>query len=193
VILLLLSSLTDALAGVSKANAYVGKIRVTVPADFPAGIVAAAIAEFHGEHPAVRFELLLTNDVLDLVSENIDIALRIGASNPQESLVRRAIDMDFGLYASAEYLRMNGEPVAIEAFGTLIGPSGPSCAAFCHAHATVTETASDIRPFPQNSGCNSYPISPELHFLSKLLKRIAPMRDFDLRSSMIHAQPLPEA
>jgi DNA-binding transcriptional LysR family regulator len=117
-----LSSLTDALAGVSKAGAYTGKIRVTAPADFPAGIVAAAIAEFRGEHPAVGFEVLLTNEVLDLVSENIDIALRIGASNPQESLVRRAIDMDFGLYASAEYLSMNGEPATIEAVGTLIGP-----------------------------------------------------------------------
>ena len=66
--------------------------------------------------------MLLTNEVLDLVSENIDIALRIGASNPQESLVRRAIDMDFGLYASAEYLSMNGEPATIAAVGTLIGP-----------------------------------------------------------------------
>src|SRR5262245_51676506 len=93
-----LSSLTGALAGVSRAGgSYVGGIRMTVPADFPAGIVAAAIAEFRDEHPAVRFEVLLTNDVLDLISENIDIALRIGASNPQESLVRGAIDMDFGL------------------------------------------------------------------------------------------------
>ena len=61
-----LSSLTDALAGVSKAGAYTGKIRVTAPADFPAGSVAAAIAEFRGEHPAVGFEVLLTNEVLDL-------------------------------------------------------------------------------------------------------------------------------
>jgi DNA-binding transcriptional LysR family regulator len=121
-----LSSLTEALAGISRAgDSYAGKIRVTVPADFPAGIVAAAIAEFRGAHPAVQFEVLLTNDVLDLVSENIDIALRIGASNPQESLVRRAIDMDFGLYASVEYLRINGEPATIEAVSTLIGPQRP--------------------------------------------------------------------
>src|SRR5262245_37615237 len=105
-----LASLTDALAGMSGAGgSYVGGIiRVTVPADFPARIVAAAISEFRGEHPAVRFEVLLTNDVLDLISENIDLALRIGASNPGEALVRGALDMKFGLYASAEYLRRNG-------------------------------------------------------------------------------------
>jgi DNA-binding transcriptional LysR family regulator len=119
--------LTEALAAVGRASdSYIGKLRVTVPADFPAQIVAAAIAEFRGGHPAVQFEMLLTNDVLDLVSENIDIALRTGASNPQESPVRRAIDMDFSLYASAEYLKINGEPAAIEAVSALIGPRRPA-------------------------------------------------------------------
>jgi DNA-binding transcriptional LysR family regulator len=121
-----LGSLTDALAGISRAgSSYVGGIRVTVPADFPAGIVAAAISEFRDGHPAVRFEVLLTNDVLDLISENIDVALRIGAANPQEALVRGAIDMKFGLYASTEYLRRNGEPANIHAVTTLIGPLRP--------------------------------------------------------------------
>jgi DNA-binding transcriptional LysR family regulator len=118
-----LGSLTNALAGIGRrGSSYVGGIRVTAPADFPAGIVAAAISEFRDEHPAVRFEVLLTNDVLDLISENIDVALRIGASNPQDALVRRAIDMKFGLYASTEYLRRNGEPASIQAVTTLIGP-----------------------------------------------------------------------
>jgi DNA-binding transcriptional LysR family regulator len=121
-----LGSLTDALAGISRAGgSYVGRIRATVPADFPAGIVAAAISEFRDGHPAVRFEVLLTNDVLDLTSENIDVALRIGASNPQGALVRGAIDMKFGLYASTEYLRRNGDPASIEAVATLIGPLRP--------------------------------------------------------------------
>jgi DNA-binding transcriptional LysR family regulator len=121
-----LASLNKALAGISgAANSYVGGIRVTVPADFPAGIVAAAISEFRDSHPAVRFEVLLTNDVLDLISENIDVALRIGASNPQEALVRGAIDMKFGLFASTEYLRRSGEPADIHAVTTLIGPLRP--------------------------------------------------------------------
>jgi DNA-binding transcriptional LysR family regulator len=121
-----LASLAGALAGVAKAGiSYVGGIRLTAPADFPPGIIAGAVREFREAHPAVRFEVLLTNDVLDLVSENIDIALRIGASNPQEALVRGVLDMEFGLYASAEYLRGNGMPASIHAVGTLIGPERP--------------------------------------------------------------------
>jgi DNA-binding transcriptional LysR family regulator len=121
-----LASLTGALAGIGKAGlAYGGGIRLTVPADFPPGIIAGAVSEFHEAHPAVRFEVLLTNDVLDLISENIDIALRIGASNLQEALVRGVLDMEFGLYASAEYLRRNGMPTSIHAVSTLIGPERP--------------------------------------------------------------------
>jgi DNA-binding transcriptional LysR family regulator len=121
-----LGALTDAIADISRAgSSYVGRIRVTAPADFPAGILAAAISEFRDKHPAVRFEVLLTNDVLDLISENIDVALRIGASNPQQALVRGAIDMQFGLFASTEYLRKNGEPADIRAVTTLIGPLQP--------------------------------------------------------------------
>ncbi|WP_454615961.1 LysR family transcriptional regulator [Bradyrhizobium cenepequi] len=121
-----LASLIGALAGLGKAGAsYVGGIRLTAPADFPPGIIAGAISEFRETHPAVRFEVLLTNDVLDLISENIDVALRIGASNPQEALVRGVLDMEFGLYASAEYLRRNGVPASIHAVSTLIGPERP--------------------------------------------------------------------
>src|SRR3954452_9203885 len=57
----------------------------------------------------------------------------------------------------------------------------------------MARTASVIRPLPQKSGCISYPIWPHFHFISKLLKRIEPANAFDLRSSMIQAQPLPEA
>jgi DNA-binding transcriptional LysR family regulator len=121
-----LGSLTNALAGITRASSsYTGAIRITFPADFPARIVAAAISEFHGQHPGVRFEVLLTNEVLDLISENIDVALRIGASNPQEALVRGVIDMKFGFFASADYLRKNGEPANIHAIPTLIGPLRP--------------------------------------------------------------------
>jgi DNA-binding transcriptional LysR family regulator len=118
-----LASLASAIAGTGKTgSSYVGGIRLTVPADFPSEIIAGAISEFREVHPAVRFEVLLTNDVLDLISENIDIALRIGACNPQEALVRGVLDMEFGLYASAEYLRRNGVPTSIHAVSTLIGP-----------------------------------------------------------------------
>ena len=65
---------------------------------------------------------MLTNDVLDLVSGNVDVALRIGASNPKDALSRGALDMRVGLYPSAGYLGTHGTLQAIDDIATLIGP-----------------------------------------------------------------------
>jgi DNA-binding transcriptional LysR family regulator len=120
------SSLTDTLADLRQAGeSYTGEIRVTLPADFPPKIVAAAIAEFCAAHPKVKFNVVPTNAVLDLVSENVDIALRIGAANPQDAIVRGAIDMELGFYASAGYLQQHGRPASIATATQLIGPQRP--------------------------------------------------------------------
>lgn len=118
-----LHSLGEAIAGLSTSDGiHAGEIRLTVPADLPPGIVAGAIDEYRRHHPNVRFAVLLTNEVLDLVSENIDLALRIGAANPQNALVKGIIDMHFGFYASSEYVDQHGMPADIDAANTLIGP-----------------------------------------------------------------------
>jgi DNA-binding transcriptional LysR family regulator len=119
-------SLTDTLADLRQAGgSYTGEIRVTLPADFPPKIVAAAISEFSAAHPKVRFNVVPTNAVLDLVSENVDIALRIGAANPQDAIVRGAIDMELGFYARADYLQRHGRPASIASATQLIGPQRP--------------------------------------------------------------------
>ncbi|MGC1303181.1 MAG: LysR family transcriptional regulator [Caulobacteraceae bacterium] len=118
-----LATLVSAVADVKRSGtSFDGEIRVTAPADFPAHIVAAAIAEFRLEHPGVRFEVMLTNEVLDLISSNIDVALRIGASNPQDAIIRGAVDMTLGLYASRNYLAAQGAPRDIDSISALIGP-----------------------------------------------------------------------
>lgn len=121
-----LTSLTDTLADLRQVGrSYTGEIRITLPADFPPSIVAAAIAEFCTTHPKVGFNVVPTNAVLDLVSENIDIALRIGIANPQDAVMRPALDMELGFYASADYLRDHGAPTDIAAATRLIGPQRP--------------------------------------------------------------------
>jgi len=122
-----LGVLTGAVESLSRAGqSYTGDIRMTLPADFPADVVAAAIGEFRAAHPAVRFEILMTNEVLDLVADNVDIALRVGAANPQEALVRGALDLEFGLYATADYLRVSGPLNDLTSIMTLIGPQLPA-------------------------------------------------------------------
>ena len=88
---------------------------------------------------------MLTNDVLDLVSDNVDVALRIGASNPKDALSRGALDMRVGLYPSAGYLGTHGTPQAIGDIATLIGPQRAELRRLLFAQLPGRRGASRIR------------------------------------------------
>jgi len=54
-----------------------GTIRVTCPITLAQTTIGPIIPMFMKEHPLVRVEMLLTNRVVDLVKEGVDIALRV--------------------------------------------------------------------------------------------------------------------
>lgn len=87
-----------------------GTIRFTAPLEFPRAAITNALASFCRLHPKVRFELLLTNEPLDLVARNIDLALRGGEPGGAELIIRKVGHILFGLYASPEYLLKFGTP-----------------------------------------------------------------------------------
>ena len=58
-------------------------IRVSAPADFPTRFLAEAIGSVRARHPRVTFEVILSNALLELVSDNIDIVLRMGSEFPR--------------------------------------------------------------------------------------------------------------
>lgn len=99
-----------------------GPIRVTAPADFPTRFLAEAIGSFRAWHPQVTFEVILSNELLGLVSDNIDIALRVGIGNPQDAVMRAVFSAEYGLFASPDYLHQHGEPATLAEVRTLIVP-----------------------------------------------------------------------
>jgi DNA-binding transcriptional LysR family regulator len=99
-----------------------GPIRVTAPADFPTRFLAQAIGSFRARHPQVTFEVILSNALLGLVSDNVDIALRIGIGNPQDAVMRTVFSAEYGLFASPGYLQQHGEPTTLADVVTLIVP-----------------------------------------------------------------------
>lgn len=100
-----------------------GPIRVTAPADFLTRFLAETIGSFRARHPRVTFEVILSNALLDLVSDNIDIALRIGIGNHQDAVMRSVFSAEYGLFASPGYLQQHGEPATLAEVRTLIVPS----------------------------------------------------------------------
>ena len=91
-----------------------GLIRMTAPVNFANVQIAAAVHRFRTQHPDTRVELLMTDRVLDLVRDRIDIALRAGApviDSRSESVVARRISwVEFIVVAAPSYLKRRGTP-----------------------------------------------------------------------------------
>lgn len=88
-----------------------GWLRVTAPYSVGITWIAPLLGEFHARHPEVRVEMMLTNEPLDLVAGEIDVALRIGHPSDSSLLVARRLGtFRTQLYASPAYLERYGEP-----------------------------------------------------------------------------------
>ncbi|MAC76546.1 MAG: hypothetical protein CML66_00580 [Rhodobacteraceae bacterium] len=88
-----------------------GLIRLTAPADFPTTPIARAVTAFRRQHPAVRFRVLLTNTALDLIGDDVDIALRIGSGGGGGARIeRRLAPVAWHFCASPDWLDRNALP-----------------------------------------------------------------------------------
>ncbi|HEX7872408.1 MAG TPA: LysR family transcriptional regulator [Sphingobium sp.] len=86
--------------------------RLTISASLPFGslYVAPAITAFLARHPDVRIDLHLTDDVIDLLAERTDIAIRTG-NLPDSALVARRLGRSrMTVCAAPAYLDRHGVP-----------------------------------------------------------------------------------
>ena len=87
-----------------------GWLRVTAPFTMCTEFTALLVQDFRKLYPEVRIELVLSNERLDLVANQIDVAIRVG-SLPDSSLVARLLARHRSyVYASEAYLARHGEP-----------------------------------------------------------------------------------
>ena len=91
-----------------------GLLRVTASVDFGAAVLPDLVSAFATRYPAVELELRLTNQVVDLVAEGIDLAIRLTSRRLADSslTVRRAAPLRSQLFASPAYLARRGTPRA---------------------------------------------------------------------------------
>ena len=55
-----------------------GMLRLTAPFDYGVGVVVPAIAAFTKRYPACKVDAILTDQTLDIMSGNIELAIRVG-------------------------------------------------------------------------------------------------------------------
>ena len=88
-----------------------GWLRVTAPYSLGIDKIAPLLGEFRTRHPEVRVEMLLSNEPLDLIDKEIDVALRVGHLPDSNLIARRLAVFRTQIFASPDYIARHGEPL----------------------------------------------------------------------------------
>jgi DNA-binding transcriptional LysR family regulator len=87
-----------------------GVLRVTVPASIARLHLVAAAAAFQSQYPAVRVVMSVTDRMVDMVGEGMDVAIRVGQLEDSILMARKVGEARRLVCASPAYLKRAGEP-----------------------------------------------------------------------------------
>lgn len=88
-----------------------GRLRVCAPVTFTRLHVVPRLGSFLAAHPKLRLEMILDDRNVDLLQENIDVALRLGPLADSALTARRIASSDRMVVASVDYIARCGEPL----------------------------------------------------------------------------------
>lgn len=108
----------DVVEAVGRAQASVaqagddlrGPLRITAPLGLGRRVVAPLAASFRRLHPKLEFRLRLSDHLLDLVLESVDVALRMAHFEDSSFTIRKIAEVERVLCAAPAYLSEHGTP-----------------------------------------------------------------------------------
>lgn len=87
-----------------------GRLRVSAPSLIGRQLIAPLLAEFLRRHPALSVDLMLVDRAVDMVEEDIHVALRVGRLPDSQLVARKIADLTMIVCAAPDYLRRRGVP-----------------------------------------------------------------------------------
>jgi DNA-binding transcriptional LysR family regulator len=87
-----------------------GTLKLTCSTNFGMRQLAPAIADFMARHAAVKFDVSLSDRIVDLVEEGFDLAVRIGSLGSQNLVAKKLGESRMIACASPAYLKKHGTP-----------------------------------------------------------------------------------
>lgn len=93
-----------------EATRVAGQICITAPPSFGAYALTPIVSRFMGENPGVTIKMHLTEENVDLISEGIDIAFRMGPLKDSRLLARKIGEANMVVCAASSYLDARGRP-----------------------------------------------------------------------------------
>ncbi len=105
-----LEHIKNAEAEVNDHQEAQGLLRITAPVELGASFFPRLSSQFLKEHPKVTLDYLLTDLAVDLLSENVDLAIRAGNLKVSSLIAKKIGTVHFALFASPSYLKVHGSP-----------------------------------------------------------------------------------
>lgn len=87
-----------------------GMLRISVPITVGQGPFLDFLSGFQKAHAGIRVDLFITNTFLDLIAENIDVAIRFGDLRDSSVVATRLGRSMRHLAAAAQYIKSRGAP-----------------------------------------------------------------------------------
>lgn len=87
-----------------------GRVRITAPVTFGSVQIAPLIPELIRQYPDIHVDLLLDDKRVDLVTQQVDIAIRCGRLESSSLIAKRLNDLQLVVVATPEFLAKHGTP-----------------------------------------------------------------------------------
>lgn len=87
-----------------------GTLRVTASVAFGLRCIVPLLPVFEQQYPQLRIDLVLTDAVVDLFAERIDVAVRLGLLPDSTLIAQRLMPVSYRVCASPGYLAQHGQP-----------------------------------------------------------------------------------
>ncbi len=92
----------------------VGRLKISTTVGFGESVLLPLLPAFRRLYPDIDVSIELTERVVDLIEENVDIAIRSGRLPDSEMVARKLLDNQFILCTSPEYINVHGAPESPE-------------------------------------------------------------------------------
>jgi DNA-binding transcriptional LysR family regulator len=87
-----------------------GVLRVTTSVSFGQECIVPLLPDFTSAHPELSLELLLSDAVIDIVAERVDVAIRLGVLADSSLVATQLLQTSYSVCASPDYIARRGLP-----------------------------------------------------------------------------------
>jgi len=106
-----MEALERAEAGVAdRGGSPRGAVKLTAPLDLGRKVIGPLVGPYRSLHPEIELRLRLSDHLLDLVQEAVDVALRMAKPEDSTFTQRKVVEVERVLCAAPSYIERAGEP-----------------------------------------------------------------------------------